>query len=1278
MAISQEEAKQLLKELSCKKGGSILGKVERHKLNPTSRLLFIGIGGAGCQTVNKIKGVYETKFEENPDVKFMCIDTDQDDVNALKRGKDGGNIVADEIVDLYDAKSQRLLIDKPEIVKDWLNPEVPAEIINEKGAKSRRVVGRVLLCGTPKYAALENTIKNLINDFSRNGIIEVVICAGISGGTGSGTFIDISYMVRMILENLGLEEGTSTNLYGVFYTPDVQKSIPEVGKSPATWKTVQQNGYAAMKELSYFMNVGKEEEIEPVYTLNVIDPSGNQRICSKPIFKRGYAFMVSATPQVSKFEEIIECVAESILNMFRPGEVDVTDQSKHQSILSTLCNIGRKVGTWETDIVGRPETGDADPCGIKNTYFPAFMNNSFSSFGYRSVYLPKNEMAAYVANKAFAQIIEEYKRAFNFTTDDAYYIAGSLGIASAHDMLRAIKEAKDIGSQSFRIKKGTEKYPHRIGTQFLGKMTGLDDSIQEAEDLAKIKIESMSGLDTCVNNIVNTVKNLLEGDSSFVAPDGTTINLWNGYGPVGANVILAGTDGGGNVHIKGIIEILDDIYNTIGNAMQEANSAYELRKSNLEAARNTLQRDTNPHDDEVEVFIDACARFSDAYFDSLFMQIFMPKFIVELRDKLRAYSNETFEIYTPIIMNLADILNEDSDIFAKYYLKHEGNKSVFSLNAFNLDGAMERNNLFEKMFEGMVADPQTMASIKQNLTTLLFSADERKNWQMYIKSPDLLCTKLRNVFSDTIQPIIGDKLEKFVVLVYGNRAAIVAGNGNKETVDIEALNNIWENRNLRDNALREAAKKIVSTISDSALIAFDEKLTTAAAKFDKTIDVVLLSDTPDLNAAIKAELMEKYPGGYSTSEVDGLMTEISEFECIRPFSPEMIRSIKDYASEYFNAENLTQNAAGRHLNEVSEKWQTYLPEIYGMDTEDYFEKMIGKTEYAARIPDDKRCMKDGKVFNNDKEMYAEIKEIVEFGLENGYIYPVDNKYVICVLKDTSPEFIDRIEKKIVELRNGGGEHTWKEALDSINAEDNHKYYSEIQLERAINNDSLKSRQTNMPDNKFDLKNIYRIVRSDMVMHKLLLEKYNEYKKKNLFENLAGVSEFDKNVGYYIKARQCGMISNDPAKGWFCTYSTNPHDKPILFLDDYKKKNDKIDVPFMDFIVFSAFVKEALNDVVIDAIERACDDFQAKNRGAKMPSCQDVLDNINTALDSSLFTMRDTAARNRDIGKQLASSNYSEYYDIPKKCTGPNDAETLIGNFKAFAKALEDLKETGDL
>ena len=112
MPITQEEARELLKELSVKKGGSILGKVNRHKLNTNSRILFIGIGGAGCQTVSKIKGAYEAKFEQNPDVKFMCIDTDENDVKALKR-ENGGNIVVNEIFELYDKDSQRLLIDGP-------------------------------------------------------------------------------------------------------------------------------------------------------------------------------------------------------------------------------------------------------------------------------------------------------------------------------------------------------------------------------------------------------------------------------------------------------------------------------------------------------------------------------------------------------------------------------------------------------------------------------------------------------------------------------------------------------------------------------------------------------------------------------------------------------------------------------------------------------------------------------------------------------------------------------------------------------------------------------------------------------------------------------------------------------------------------------------------------------------------------------------------------------------------------------------------------------------
>ena len=1294
MSISQQQAKDLLKELSCKKGGSLLGKVDKHVLNDNSRILFIGLGGAGCTTINRIKGIYETKFRHFGNVKFMCVDTDETDITKLKIEK-GGYISNDEIFEIYDSSASQLLINRPEITRDWLSEAVPRDVIDETGAKSRRVVGRVMLCGTGKYAALEGVIKDKISEFTNGGIIEVVICAGISGGTGSGTFIDVSYMVRMILNNINVNNQRSTQMYGIFYTPDVQQSIPDVGGVPSVWNTVQQNGYAAMKELSYFMNIGDSIDGDTVYSLRVVDPSGGIRECQKPIFDQGHAFIISATTNTNKFEEIVECTAEGILNMFRPGQEDANDETKHQSIMSTLCNIGRNIGTWATSCIGIPDgTKTPDPCGIKNTYFPAFMNYSFSSFGYRSVYLPKNEMAAYIANKAFSEIIKLYKRAFRFTDKDAFNIAQFIGISSAEEILRGVKTEKGYNEEFFRIAPNNPKYPQRFGMQIAGRMHGLDDTVKEAADVVDVAIQGITGLDVCIDSIVNRIISLLEGNELYIDESGNQFNLWKEFGPVGANIILAGTAESGNdtVRIHGIIDILKNIGKTLGNALAAANKNLEEKTTALKQARETLARDITPHDDEVEVFIGACASFSNAKFDVRFLEEYMVDFLTLLIKKLTAYSNETFEIYTPIIMQLADILNEDSEIFADYYLQNRGNSTVFSLNAFNLENASRNNDLFEKMFEGLVADPRTIDRIRNGLLTHLFGVDQRNNWRTYISSPDILCDQIRRVFSQYIDPIVREKLEKFIVLVYGNKEQIVRLIGGRENVTIQDLDTIWNDDTLRDNALQEAAKKIFASISDSAAISFNVWIEqTVASRFDRNIGIVLLNDTPNLNHAIM-NVVAQDPALQNRCNItvtDSLQTEISVFECVRPFPLEMVRNMKEYATAYFRSENLTSNAAGRHLDEVSEKWQINLPEIYGKDTEDYYMGIHQQPANFVCIPDRERCMKDNKPFNNDVEVYKLIREMVDYGLANKYIDVSSNdKFVIYDLKNVQDaEAVEKLEDKTAEISENANKDDnntdpfWKRALDALFENDNISRYDMIALDRAVKNDPLNSRQTNMPANKLELKNIYRIVRADMNMHKRVAELYKVYKETNLFDNLEKISSFKSSVEYYVKALKCGMISYDQKKGWLCTYSSNPNEPPIVFLDDYKQKNPGLDVPFENFIVFSAFVKNALSDTVKKETEARYNDLQqtCRQNGTSIQSCKaDTLDQMQNGLASSLFTIRDPEEKEKAIGEQLGSSEYFELYNYPRKCKSKNDAKTLLKNLEGYLRILEGINRTGRL
>ncbi|MCM1364408.1 MAG: tubulin-like doman-containing protein [Faecalibacterium sp.] len=1285
--MTQNEAKKLLKELSAKKGGSIVGKVTKAALNPSSRVLIVGLGGMGCKTVNAVKGVYLRKFTQSPDIKFLAVDTAIEDMGDL-RIENGGHLTAEECFPIYDSSASQLLIKRPPIVESWLSPDIPSEIIGPDGAKSRRAIGRVMLCGTNKYIALRNTISNILSTFT-DGTIEVVVCAGISGGTGSGTFIDVSYMLRNLLTNLNQTFKRDTRFYGVFYTPDVQKSIPAIGSNSSVWDTLKKNGYAALKELNYFMNIGHPGSNSKVYSLSL--PSGETVTSDQPIFNRAHVFIISPTAKMNKCEDIIESTGESIMNVFKTGSVGTTDNGtpKSQSMISTLCNFTANIGTWENNHVGHPANNlQEDKSGIKNTSFPAFMNNHFSSIGFRSIYFPRNEMVAYCANTAFKAIIDEYEKAFELTQGDINYLADCCQIGSIDQIFNNVKSQLGIDERKFRIVKGEQYYPILKGFETLGHVIGLDDTVTEAKNKVDRYINSLTGLDVCIRSIVNNIKGLVEGKIPFNS-NGTPLNFWNMFGPYGGIVLLRGNSGKFNGFIQMLTDMADNIATVYTTKQTELNKAI----ATLETAKETIARDRNPHWDEIEVFIDACQNYSNAYFECSFISQYMSQFLIYTAKELNDYNNQTFDIYVPIIKELAEILNEDSEAFANTCLQSNGNSSTFSLNAFNISNALQRNDLFKKMFDNYIADQAMIDGIKNNLASLLFDADQRENWTNYIKQPDLLSDELRKIFKSVTAPLISSMLEKFIVLVYANKATLVGLNNGSDIFDANSIESIWNNDDLRNSALRTAAQNIVDEIKDSVSISFDIP-DTEVNKFSNAVNIILLNETPNLNSHIIAVLNAdpklstayeiQYIGNANTCEY---VTEITMFESLYPFALDMVKNMHDYAESYFFSETGVSTAAGRHLDEITEQWQKYLPEIYGVDTEKYFVSFWNNPTMA--IDDSKRAFFNGAIKNNDKTLYEEIRAAVEYGIDNGYIEKtaVNNgtttvsHYRMLILKDKSPEFVARLTDTMHRNKSIGKDSSWKTALATIKAEDNYPYFDYINLDRAINNNPLISRQTVEPDNKFDLKNVYRVVRADMEMIKLVLKTKEEFEEINFFHNINNASEFDTQVKYFILAKKCGMISYDPSKGWILTYSSNPHDKPIIFFDDYRKKLEKLDMPLMDYLVFSAFVKNGLNDTVKQCIDDTYDELEhlaAKAvDGAKVviPSCRDIFDNMNKALETEIFAIRDENVKFAKIELQYNASKYKDYYGFPKKYEG---AATIIDNIKSFIDSLEALDETGDL
>ena len=249
--------------LNC--GGGIINHSQQSKQYRGAAALAIGIGGTGVAALAELKQkVYQQLEPDDPNsavptyqhIQFLAIDSDTTDIDGM-RGKaklDGDqdffSINNPNLAAALKAKNQV----KGNAALNWMDIDKINNLLSTQGAGGVRQVGRFLLIS--KAGALEKTIESKCRQAleGMNGPnLDVYIFAGISGGTGSGCFLDTCYIVQKALEEIG--NAASSNVMGFFFLPDVVTSKPQVASDPTKVKYNSSNGYAAMKELDYLMSL---------------------------------------------------------------------------------------------------------------------------------------------------------------------------------------------------------------------------------------------------------------------------------------------------------------------------------------------------------------------------------------------------------------------------------------------------------------------------------------------------------------------------------------------------------------------------------------------------------------------------------------------------------------------------------------------------------------------------------------------------------------------------------------------------------------------------------------------------------------------------------------------------------------------------------------------------------------------------------------------------------------------------------------------------------------
>jgi len=201
-------------------------------------ILVIGVGSTGLAAMERAQQFYYEFTKKNSpgaNSAFMYLETQGD--RKPETTPNGET----EIVSCYLCPNNITAILKNwEDAKKWDWLPSDASILNtHSGAAGQPAYGRVSLW--EQETNVRNTITQLYAKIGGDSTTNIYIVGSLTGGTGTGIFLDVAYMVRQCTNN--------NNIYGMFMLPDRKN----VGNS--TMDMIYENAYSSLRSLDKFSKI---------------------------------------------------------------------------------------------------------------------------------------------------------------------------------------------------------------------------------------------------------------------------------------------------------------------------------------------------------------------------------------------------------------------------------------------------------------------------------------------------------------------------------------------------------------------------------------------------------------------------------------------------------------------------------------------------------------------------------------------------------------------------------------------------------------------------------------------------------------------------------------------------------------------------------------------------------------------------------------------------------------------------------------------------------------
>ena len=698
----------IINNLALSMGGGIISLKQQAKQAENTVSILIGLGGTGVDCIREIKTQVYSRIE--PDggedatvaryrhIRFLGVDADNANVSqdANPEDKKTAETLSLSESEAFTLAGKGITLKVVKQARDvytqyaWVSDKIEQSVMEGSGAGGVRQVGRFLLM--TKADDFMTKLQNLISD-AKIGLqspeVVVHIFSGMGGGTGSGTFLDVCYMVREVIKN-----EPKAYVCGYFFMPDV--NVAHV-RSNNVKQYIPLNGYAAMQELDYCMNIEKNHgkfrqeytggklidwdraPVDYCHLISAQDNNGNVR-------QDAYNYAMKVTSEYV-FEFLVKTVDSDNFGM-----------KSHLSNAETIC--------------GQSE---------KNKKYGYFIN--YLSIGASSAVVPLKEINTYLATRLFDRFSEvgrdipDESDVWNFTVGVFGEDKSDKDIQSrVYDALYA--NLQGDSKEAYKQWDGNASQMEKNGDQemvyFYEGQTAEKEGILAKNKERLLDAKNRDSLISRVKKIMYTVITDINRGPVF------GFNILNGANKFSIDNVISG--------------LITTNTEKLNNLRKYTKGKEDMRN---DAKNGWDHRKIYNKNDRCKTYVNKVYDIEQQrYLEKSYM--YMDELLNSVRLQIRKISTEYYSVLSQIYKNLRETFKDNSSVLAKGIIVDEVKgfeKSLIDINDPNMQQALvgelrkvSPNIVFRQLIEALLDDEKSWKSDAKIARTVTgFFVGEKKD-----------------------------------------------------------------------------------------------------------------------------------------------------------------------------------------------------------------------------------------------------------------------------------------------------------------------------------------------------------------------------------------------------------------------------------------------------------------------------------------------------------------------------------------------------------------------